>query len=101
MPLTVSLGAELLNLSSPALDALATLQANLATARFELSQLADEEIGMLRVAQVVKMHGHNMEILAQCFERIAPTRSFQMLGADEPQLASTILWARARALLGL
>ena len=92
MPLTTSLGAELLLLEQPALDALVTLQTNLAISRINLEQFADADVqfGLLRLGALAVGLGHDMSILAQCFERISPTRELQLPG-EQPALASEIL----------
>jgi hypothetical protein len=87
--LTMSLGAELLTLEQSELDALVTLQQNLAITRANLKERSGG-IGLLQLGRLIEGLAFDMEILAQCFERIAPTRRLQF-GAEGAELASLVL----------
>jgi hypothetical protein len=89
LPLTMSFGTELLILDAKALDALATLHANLAMSRVGLSGDPNLQVGLLPLGTLAATLGHDMEILAECFEHIAPTRKLQL--DHSPELASAIL----------
>jgi hypothetical protein len=83
MPLTSGLGTEILLLDNDALDALTTLQSNIAISRDELEKT------LVAPAQLT------MEILAKCLERIAPERKLAAAGG-QPEFASVVLRSAAR-----
>jgi hypothetical protein len=91
LPLTFGLGHELLVLDQPALDALVTLRVNLEMSR-EAERAADPNLplGQLMLGALANRLSHDMGILAECFERIAPTRKLSFPG-EAPELASVIL----------
>ena len=80
IPLSVALGAELLILQQAELDSLITLQANLEVTRQEL-QKASNQIAALtqtRVQGLIAGAKEDMELLAECFEAIAPQREMRL-----------------------
>jgi hypothetical protein len=96
MPLTESLGTELLLLEGPAVDALATLRSNLAQTRKTMEGYATvvkatNGISMTIATALSNALGHDMTILAEVFMHIAPTRQLRLPGEDGPRLASDIL----------
>jgi hypothetical protein len=90
LQLTMSLGAELLILEQSELEVLVTLQQHLAITRADLRESAQGAIGFLRLSSLADGIGHTMEVLADCFERLAPTRRLK-LGPSDPVLASVML----------
>jgi hypothetical protein len=92
MPFVAGAGVELLQLEQPAIDALVTLRANLGLTRIEMESIIDgrDRFGLLRIGAVSNALSHNLELLAQAFERIAPTRQLA-LPDHEPALASAVL----------
>lgn len=92
MPFSDSLGAELLTLESPATDALATLRSNLAITRMTMESisLGRERFGLLTIIALANGLGHDMAVLADAFEHIAPTRQLAFLG-QQAELATAIL----------
>ena len=97
MPLTLNLGVELLALEKPAIDAVVTLQSNLTITRLRMEEVVGGEvhIGLLRLQGIAASLCHDMEILAQCFDHIAPTRKMAMMD-EPPELASDLLRLVAR-----
>ncbi len=92
MPFVANAGVELLLLEQPAIDALVTLRTNLALTRTEMDSIIDgrDRFGLLRIGAVSNALSHDLELLAQAFERIAPTRRLA-LPEREPELAATLL----------
>jgi hypothetical protein len=88
------LGAELLELEPADLDALETLDTNLEINILTLSR--EPTVGLFRLPMVLSGLGAAMTVLAKCFERISPNRSFSIEG-QKPVLASVILRERANA----
>jgi hypothetical protein len=97
LPLLNNLGAELMVLEPPAIDALVTLQVSLAQTR-TLAEDVDQrkQIGVLALTPLANGLNFDLEVLATCFERIAPTRRLRLPG-KEPELASTLLRRLAQA----
>lgn len=97
MAITDRLGSDLLLLELPALDALATLRANLAITRRQMEDAGDREGGawLTDIAGLATGVRHTIEVLAGTFAHIAPTRQLQLPGSP-PELASTVLQHIAR-----
>ena len=92
------LGADLWLFDERTIDALVTLESVMQGTRRDLEQRADRGLSVpaiFGVRQVLQGIGHNMEILAQCFERVAPTRRFEM-DSRPAELASAILRREAQ-----
>ncbi|MGO9443877.1 MAG: hypothetical protein ACLPXB_03765 [Thiobacillaceae bacterium] len=98
MPFTDGLGIELMILDQPAIDALVTLRSNLAITRASMEAITEgrELFGFLRIAALSRGLGHDMEVLAEAFEHIAPG---QRLAIDRqpPELAASMLRRKAGA----
>jgi hypothetical protein len=91
MPLTDCLGVELLILEQPAIDSLATLRSNLAITRMSMEEVTrGERFGLLRITALSNGIRHDMELLSEAFEHIAPTRKLE-LPDQQAELASVIL----------
>ena len=91
MPFTDSLGTELLFLEHQAIDALTTLRSNLAITQQEMDEItAGTPFGLLKATTLSHGLGHDMGILAETLEHIAPARKLTFPG-KEPELATTIL----------
>ena len=92
MPRTSGLGAELLILKESAIDALVTFQGCQAMTGLNVDQAVGRGpfAGLLAVAGINQLVAHDMGILAECFEHIAPTRKLQM-PEQQPELASELL----------
>jgi hypothetical protein len=92
MPFVASAGVELLQLEQPAIDALVTLRVSLALTRTEMESIIDgrDRFGLLRIGAVSNALSHDLDLLAQAFERIAPTRRLSLADC-EPELASVLL----------
>lgn len=96
MPFTFSLTGELWILEQPAIDALVTLRSNLAVTRGQMEETMRRPEGTWRM-QVIALAmgiGHTMDILAECFERIAPNRKLTLHGKTA-ELASVVLRANS------
>lgn len=96
MPFTEGLGTELLILEKPAVDALITLRSNLALTRRTMERHADAVkatfgLSLLIATEFSNGLGHDMTVLAEVFEHIAPTRKLALPGEDEPKLVTDIL----------
>lgn len=102
MPFTESLGVELLLLDGKAIDALTTLRANLAQTRRTMesnAKIVKATFGLswLIATQISQGLGHDMSILAEVFEHVAPTRKLQLPGEDRPRLVIDVLKNAARS----
>jgi hypothetical protein len=98
MPFTAALGTELLLLSEPEIDVLSTLASNTTRTRAQMQDMSTRAFGLLPgTALATSAVAHDMTILAQAFERIAPERKLQFQGG-EPELASARLRRLAREL---
>jgi len=96
MPFTCSLGTKLLALEREAIDAIATLQSNLAVTRQGMDEVtAGSRFGLLKAASLSESLGHDMAVLAEVFTHIAPTRTFSIADAV-PELATEILKRAAK-----
>lgn len=94
--LTDSLGGELLVLDSATIDALATLRTNLAITRQSMDGIAGSpNFGLLRATELSNEVGHDMAVLSQTIQLIAPNRKLLFPG-KEPELLSTILVRASR-----
>jgi hypothetical protein len=92
MPFTDGLGAELLILEQPAIDALATLRSNLSITRLQMEAVTAgrEHFGLLKITALANGLAHDMSVLADAFAHIAPAR--QLALADQAaELATTVL----------
>jgi hypothetical protein len=92
MPLTNGLGIELLTLEKTAIDALVTFQSNLTITRMRMEEAASGEVHLrlLRLGGIAAGLAHDMGILAECFDHIAPTRKLKL--TDKPaELANVLL----------
>lgn len=80
MPRTSGLGTELLMLEESAIDALVTFQGCQAMTGLNVDQLIGSGpiVGRLAVMGINQLIAHDMGILAECFEHIAPKRELQM-----------------------
>lgn len=101
MPFTDSLGTELLALDGEAVDAIVTLRSNMsetAQTMLEEAPLARTTNGfsLLTAQRISACLGHDMTILAQVFERIAPSRKLLLSVNEEARLAPVILRERAQ-----
>ena len=91
MPFTESLGTELLLLEQQAIDALTTLRSNLAITQHEMDEITAGAIfGLLKATTLSNGLGHDMTVLAETLESIAPRRKLRLAG-KEPELAIDIL----------
>jgi hypothetical protein len=92
LPLTSNLGTELLILEESAIDALITFQGCLAMTRMNVDQAIERGplVSRLVVMGIDLLISHDMGLLAECFEQIAPTRKMQMPD-KQPELASELL----------
>lgn len=102
MPFMESLGVELLLLEVTAIDALTTLHANLAQTRRAMesnAQIVKGTAGLsLAIAtQISQSLSHDMKILAEAFEHVAPIRKLQWPGEDQPKLVIDVLKNAARS----
>lgn len=97
MPFTDGLREDLWLLEPPAIDALVTLRSNLAVTRMQMEEVTALEGGAWRLNIASLMNGlrHTTDVLAQCFDHIAPTRQLE-LPDRPPELAATILRRLAR-----
>ena len=94
MSLTESLGTELLAVEKAAIDALATLRTNLTITRQTMDDITHgANFGLLRATELSNGLGHDMTVLSQTIQYIAPDRKLQFPG-KEPELLTEIL-ARA------
>ncbi len=93
MPLTDALAAELLILTADALDALVTLKSNIERTGEGLREISSgrRSFGLLAARQISTSLAHDMIILAECFDHLAPTRKFKMHKDSEPRMASAVL----------
>lgn len=92
MVFTDALGVELCVLEKEAIDALATLRANLVLTRERVEEAAiTDHFGLLKATALRNGIAHDMGILAEAFAHIAPTRKFQLPGQAQPRLASELL----------
>ncbi len=91
MPFTDHLGVELLILEQPAIDSLATLRSNLAITRMSMEEATrGAYFGLLCITALSSVLGHDISVLADAFEHIAPTRRLQ-LPDQQAELATVIL----------
>lgn len=93
MPLTDSLGADLLILPSSSLDALATLKANLARTADSLAEISSgrQRFGLLAAQRLSDSLAHDMTVLAACFDSFAPERKLGFPNRAKPELATELL----------
>ncbi len=92
LPVTSNLGTELLILEESAVDALITFQGCLAMTRMNVDHAIERGllVSRLAVMGIDPLVAHDMGLLAECFEQIAPRRKMQMPG-EQPELASKLL----------
>jgi hypothetical protein len=93
MPLTDSLGADLLILPSSSLDALATLKANLARTADSLAEISSgrQRFGLLAAQRLSGGLAHDMTVLAKCFDCFAPERKLEFSNRPKAELATELL----------
>ena len=101
MPFTESLGVELLTLETPAVDALATLLLNLAQTRQSMeshAEIVKATFGLSMTTATSLSNGlaHDMTVLAEVFEHVAPTRKLKLPGEQQPELVTEILKKAAK-----
>lgn len=92
MPFTSALGTELLILSPQEIDVLSTLEANMAVTQRQLQDVSTgkRSFGLLIMGSLSQGIAHDMDILAQAFEKIAPSRTLEV-ESQPPELASLLL----------
>lgn len=92
MPFTSSLTADLFLLTEREIDILTTLQANLAVTRKQMDDISQGRRPFGRIAATALNNGvaHDMGILAEAFEALAPQRQLALAGGDL-ELASALL----------
>lgn len=92
MPLTDGLGVELLTLEQPAIDSFATLRSNLAITRMSMEEVTKGQarFGLLRITALSNGLRHDMGVLADAFEHIAPICKLA-LPDSQAELATVIL----------
>ncbi len=100
MPFTSALGTELLLLLPSELDVLSTLESNMAVTRSQLQEVSTgrRTFGLLTVPSLSQGIAHDMDILAQAFERLAPSRRLA-LANEPPELAAVLLRRLAAQLI--
>jgi hypothetical protein len=92
MPFTTALGTELLILSPQEIDVLSTLEANMAVTRGQLQAFSTgkRSLNIMTVRSLSQGVAHDLDILAQAFERIARSRKLEV-GSQPPERASVLL----------
>lgn len=96
MSFTEDLGSELLMLDTVAIDALATLRTNLTITRHTMDEITfGANFGLLRATELSNGLGHDMTVLSQTIQHIAPDRKLQMPG-KAPELLTRILERASR-----
>ena len=95
MTFTNSLSAELLILDKVAIDALVTLQSNLADTRGSMEEVIDRrsQMGLILLGGLANGIAEDLRALATCFEHIAPTRKLALEG--KPAEFAILLLRRA------
>lgn len=96
MSLTENLGTDLLMLETVVIDALATLRTNLTVTRQAMDDITfGANFGLLRATELSNGLGHDMTVLSQTIQHVAPDRKLQMPG-NEPELLTRILERSSR-----
>lgn len=100
MSMTSTLTTELMTLDMPSLDALTTLRASLERTRLDMAGAAPQAkttngFTLTIAVRLSNAVAHDMELLAQVFEHIAPNRQLKLADKD-PELASVILRREAQ-----
>jgi hypothetical protein len=92
MPFTSALGTELLVLSPSEIDVLSTLESNLSLTQRQLQEVSagKRNFGLLTVPALSQGIAHDMDILAQAFEKLAPLRKLAVEN-QPPELAPVLL----------
>ncbi|MEM5405126.1 hypothetical protein [Paraburkholderia unamae] len=92
MPFTDNLGVELLVFEHPVIDALATLRGNLVLTRRAMQAVTEGRaaFGLIQAKSLSASIKHDMAILAEAFNNVAPNRKVQ-LGDGPAELAVDIL----------
>jgi hypothetical protein len=90
LSLTTDLVTELLLLDESTIDALVTLQSNLAVTRVMMDEISGERFWYLKAEQLSSGIAHDLGVLATTFERIAPTAMLRLPGQD-PAPAAEVL----------
>ena len=98
LPFTSALGTELLRLSGRQIEILSTLEANTAITRKEMGDISAGKRPLELQSGTSLSNGvaHDMEILAEALETIAPSRKLSLSGRTE--IASVILRELAKEL---
>jgi hypothetical protein len=101
MPFTSALGIELLILSPKEIDVLSTLESNMALTRGQLQEFTTgkRSFNLLTVLSLGQAIAHDMDILAQGFEKLAPLRKLAVQN-QPPELAPVLLRRLAARLNG-
>jgi hypothetical protein len=86
-------GGDLLALSDREIDVLATVMSNLQITRGSIADLAtvSRALNLMDAVSLKNQFANDLENLAAAFEQFAPTRKFQMPGADTAELATVLL----------
>jgi hypothetical protein len=92
MPLTSTLGAELIVLSTSEIDVLSTLISNMDLTRRRLEEFSvgKRSLDLLTIPSLSQEIAHDLDILAQAFERFAPSGRLA-IGSQPPEPASVLL----------
>jgi hypothetical protein len=92
MPFTSALGTELLVLSPSEIDVLSILESNMSLTRGKLQELSigKRSLDLLTMPSVSQGIAHDMDILAQAFEKLAPLRKLAVPN-QPPELAAALL----------
>ncbi|NHR04474.1 hypothetical protein HA052_04615 [Chromobacterium haemolyticum] len=97
MPFTDSLGAKVLVMGTGAIDAIVMLRSNLAVTRQRMDEVtAGARFGLLKATSLSSSLGHDMGVLAETFEHVAPDRKLLLPDAGEPELVTEILKRAAK-----
>jgi hypothetical protein len=92
MPLTVTLGAELIVLSTSEIDVLSTLISNMDETRRWLEDLSigKRSLNLSTIPSLNQEVAHDLDALARAFELFAPSMT-QAIGGQPPEPASVLL----------
>lgn len=92
MPFVEGAGVELLVLEEKAIDALVTLRTNLRQTGMIMSEITAgrAQFGLLKAKTLSASLSHDMTVLAEAFELIAPARKLRMEGRG-PELVGVLL----------
>jgi hypothetical protein len=92
MPVTATLGSDLLVLSEREIDVLTTLSSSLQLTRDAIAQTGTLAcpFGLIQATSLKDGMAHDIGLLAQAFEEFSPDRKLEMPGCS-PELASELL----------